>query len=347
MRSEYTLPTSIKGEKMLKQRANIATRKIYILVKISFALLILLLLLSSATYTWFAISRTPTVNNMQLYINSPAGMSLSWDADGEEKWEQHLNFSEKFTVSTILKPVTYSFNEDCFYAAKFGVDGRMESIGLRLYDDRNANHGADGGYYVKSTFYATADTNIKVSLLSPDKKAGTYVIGTPVWNDDEIVHVNGGGGAQYAVRIGLRITPINSNGDLVTENARFVIYEPNAINHVNYNGDYIKEYVPTPSIDKDCSTLVPEGDLIRQDTTLWVEADPVQKDVVIYRHGNFLDDTYLFDLKEGEKVQIDMYLWLEGQDPDCSNHIGSEAKIFSSIQFHVEMTDQGGMDEIQ
>jgi len=317
------------------------------LVKLSFALVILLLLLSTATYTWFALSRTPTVNNMEIYINSPVGLSLSWTANDYSDEVRHLDFGERFPNLSVLKPVTYSYNEDGFYAARFGIDGRMESADVRLDDARNTNRGADGGYYVKASFYASADANVDVSLLGTDNRSGTYVIGTPLWDEEEIIHVNGGGGAQYAIRMGLRITPLLSDGTEDKENARFIVYEPNAINHVNFDGDYINEYISTPSIDKDRDTLVPDDRLIRQATTLWIEADPVQKDVVVYKHGDFLDDTYLFSLKEGEQVKIDLYLWLEGQDPDCTNHIGNEARIFSSIQFHVETKNQGGLEEIQ
>lgn len=331
---------------MFGQRANIATRKVHILVKLSFVMVILLLLLSTATYTWFAISKTPTVNNMEIYINSPAGLRLSWTADDQTEGEQHLDFSEQLPVRSVLKPVTYSYDEDCFYAAKFGIDGRMQSADIRLDDAKNTNRGEQGGYYVMATFYAIADANVSVSLLSPDGKSGTYVIGTPMWNDKDVVHVNGGGGAQYAIRIGLRITPLKSDGTPYEEGARFVVYEPNAINHVNFDGDYITEYVSTPSIDEDRDALVPDKNLIRQTTTLWTEADPIQKDVVVYRHGEFLDDTHLFDLNEGQRVKIDLYLWLEGQDADCTNHIGNEARIFSSIQFHVKQNNQGGMEDI-
>ncbi len=332
---------------MSKQRANIATRKVHVLVKIFFVLLILLLLLSTATYTWFAISRTPTVNNMEIYINSQAGLSLSWDLKAEDEWEQHLDYSEQFPKLSVLKPVTYSYDNDCFYAARFGFDGRVEDTDLRLDDDKNANRGELGGYYVKATFYASADANVKVSLLGPDNTTGTYVVGTPVWDDEEIVHVNGGGGAQYAIRIGLRITPILQDGALDTENARFVVYEPNATNHTNYSGEYISEYIPTPSIDEGREALIPDKDLIRQTSTLWTEADPVQKDVVVYKHGEFLDNTDLFELSEGQRVKIDMYLWLEGQDVDCTNRIGHDARIFSSIQFYAEIDNKGGMEEIK
>ena len=173
------------------------------------------------------------------------------------------------------------------------------------------------------------------------------MIGTPVWNEKDLVHVNGGGGAQYAIRIGLRITPLGEDGEPDSEGARFVVYEPNATNYVNYNGEFVSEYIPTPGIDKNRDTLIPEDHLIRQTSTLWTEADPVEKDVVVYKHGTFMDDVELFDLEQDQKVKIDMYLWLEGQDVDCTNRIGDAARIFSSIQFYVDIHNQGGMEEIK
>ena len=44
-----------------------------------YVVLILLSLFSVATYTWFSISRTPEVNDMALYVNSPTAMQLSVD----------------------------------------------------------------------------------------------------------------------------------------------------------------------------------------------------------------------------------------------------------------------------
>ena len=332
---------------MLKKRANIVTRKKFLLIEIFLLLLILLLMLSTATYTWFAISRTPTVNNMEIYVNSNGGLSLSWESDGGEGWSQHLDYGKRFTDNSILRPVTYSYENDCFYAARFGLDGRVERTDYKLNDDQHTNRDSINGYYVKATFYGMAEGNIKVSLSSSDRGEGTYVVGTPMWDDDEIIHVNGGGGAQYAVRIGFRITPLDKNGEPDDERSRFVIYEPNATHHVNYEGEYVSEYIPTSSIDGENKGLAPETDLIRQSSTLWTEADPVRKDVVVYKHGEFLDDTALFELDDGETVKIDMYMWLEGQDVDCTNQIGDMARIFSSIQFLVEFQDQSGMEEIK
>ena len=74
--------------------------------------------------------------------------------------------------------------------------------------------------------------------------------------------------------------------------------------------------------------------------------DPVQMELVEYKYGEFLDDTTLFTLNGGTTSKIDIYLWLEGQDVDCTNLIGHEAEIFSSIQFFAVAKPQSGMDTI-
>lgn len=331
---------------MLKSKANIATKKKYILLKISFALLILLILLSTATYTWFEISKTPKVSDMMVFINATNGIELSYELDDEDAWGQHIDYRDLISGNTTLKPVTYSYDKDCFYAANFGIDGRIKGISEKLRDDRNTNRADTYGYYVKIKFYARTDENVSVSLLDAEQKTGTYVIGAPKWNGEELIHVDGGRGAQYAVRIGFRVTPLDSEGIPKTDEARFIIYEPNSTNYINYNGDYIAEYIETPSIDEG-ERLVPKENLIRQTSTLWNEMDTVQMDLVEYKYGEFLDDTTLFTMKAGEKTQIELYMWLEGQDVDCTNLIGHESEIFSSIQFFADVDYNSGMEEIE
>jgi len=329
----------------VKSKANIAERKKHILLQISIGLLILVTLLTTATYTWFEISKTPKVNDISIFINSNEGLKLSWDPNDDDAWENHLDFGDIRQKETVLKPVSYSFIEDKFYAARFGNDGRIEDIGMELSDTKNTNRDDAQGYYVKLTFYANTDDNVKVSLLDADQKTGTYVIGTPKWDDQKILHINGGGGAEYAVRVGFRITPLKDDNTPDASASKFIVYEPNSQNHISYNGDYISEYKQTPSIHAP-HPLVPEEWLIRQTSTLWTEMDPVRMDLVDYKYGEFLDDTTLFTLNAGDTVQIELYLWLEGQDADCTNLIGHEASIFSSIQFFADV-NSSGMEEIK
>ena len=71
----------------------------------------------------------------------------------------------------------------------------------------------------------------------------------------------------------------------------------------------------------------------------------MQRTVVMYQLGEFLTDTRLFSLQQNGMVRMDVYLWLEGQDVDCTNVIGSAAKVFASIQLKGD-AGHGGLVEI-
>ncbi len=280
---------------------------------------------------------------MALYINTPVGLEITWTPEDEESWGQNLNYAEYAKSDTVLKPATYSDKEQTFYAMTFGLDGRMSSISYALSDERNANRDDGNGYYVKMTCYVRTDENVAVSLSRAYENSGTYLIGTPVWNEEEILHSDGGQGAQSAVRIGFRITRYDLQGEQ-TEEPVFIIYEPNSNSHLD---PWLPgEYLPTQSMDG-TENLVPEDRLIRQTNTVWFEMDPVQRETLVYQYGEFLDDQHLFDLDEDCTAKIEIYLWLEGQDIDCTNEIGNEAQIFANIQFHSVSRPNSGMHEIE
>jgi hypothetical protein len=179
-----------------------------------------------------------------------------------------------------------------------------------------------------------------VTLEDGTQSAGTYLIGTPVWNGQTVLHDDGGSGAENAVRIGFRITPVDEKGE-ATGSSQFYIYEPNCDSHTDTEGGYIE----TPSIDG-TATLVSEDHLITQTSSIWTEASPVQRNVTLRRMGTFTSDTELFTLEAGEMVRIDLYIWLEGQDVDCTNAIGTEAQILASVQFAADYGSQSGMESI-
>ena len=309
------------------------------------AILLLLSLLVTATYTWFTISRTPRVSNIGLYINAPVGMRLSAAPEGQP-WVSRLDVAQLLPETSPLRPVTWSEDRQLFFAAEYGPDGRQTGNWHRLTDDNNANRDDVYGYYIKATFYATTDSAVDVSLTHAMEVEeglsgyGTYLIGSPVWDAENVLHHNGGNGAETAMRIGLKITPLEAL-EPVADQSNFYIFEPNCDTHVDDSAGYLA----TPSIDGKAS-LVPEDRLIRQTTTSWREADPTQRGLVNYEMGEFMGETDLFSLGVGQIVQIDLYVWLEGQDVDCDNRIGREARIMANIQFLAQSGDQSGLQPI-
>lgn len=345
--SDTRIPICNRKEKTLSKR-NYKTRRRLTIALSLYVLLILLSLLTVASYTWFSLSRTPRVSDMNMYINSQAGMELSADPLAEE-WKLQLDFRDLVDVTTPLRPVTWSDKEQRFYAAVYGIDGRLTDIPSwqPLTDERNANKDNLDGYYIKATFYVRSGVAVDVSL-SPAVEvdegingSGTYVIGTPLWNPPQVVHNNGGLGAENAIRIGIRITPVDQTGVPTGEPSEFFIYEPNTDKHIDETTDYIA----TPSIDG-TEHLIDEDHLIRQTASTWTEANPVQRSVVIRELGEFQQDPKLFTLNSGEMVMVDLYVWLEGQDVDCTNEING-AQILASIQFAGDAGSQSGMKPIE
>lgn len=311
-----------------------------------YMMVILLALLTTASYTWFSLSRTPRVSDLYMYVNAPTGLELSLTPDAEE-WKLQLDFLDMVDVTTPLRPVTWSDREQRFYTAVYSVDGRHTGQWEPLADQRNANKTSFDGYYIKTSFYARSQQGVDVSLSHAMEVeegvegAGTYVIGYPNWNAEEIVHSNGGRGAQNAMRMGFRITPVDKNGRETGSPSQFIVYEPNIMGHQ----DNSMGYTPTPSIDG-TQTLVPQERLILQTDSLWTEADPVQRGVVMYHMGEFLEEPRLFYLGAGETVRIDLYLWLEGQDVDCTNGI-HKAQILANVQFNASSEGQSGLVPIR
>ena len=308
-------------------------------------LLVLLPLCAVATYTWFSISRTPKVSDMEMTINSSAGLELAWSADAtDEEWAQHLEFLDAVPDTTLLTPVTWSDKNNSFYTVTFGTDGRAKDIGSRLSDEMDTND--RDGHYVKFTLYGRTQQHVDVSLYPAAEMkegtacTGTYLFGPPTWDADTVAHVDGSSGAQYAVRVGMRITKLFADGS--QGDSTFMVYEPNCDGHQ----DGTTGYLPTSSMDG-TDTLVPDNRLIRQSTSSFRETNPVLRDTVLYDLGEFDGEASLFDLASDEMVKIEVYIWLEGMDVDCVNAVGREALIFANLQFLAEPHQQSGMEPIE
>ena len=313
-----------------------------------YMLVILMSLLVVASYTWFSITRTPRVSDMHMYINSQSGLMLSPTPQAEE-WQKQLDFRDLVDVTAPLRPITWSDQQQRFYAAAYGFDGRLMSFSYwePLSDERHANKDNLDGYYIKATFYARTGEAANVSL-SPAVEvdegihgSGTYLIGTPVWDSENVMHNNGGLGAENAVRIGIRVTDVDDQGNPTGAPSEFFIYEPHAYSHSDDSTDYIA----TPSIDG-TENLIDEAHLIRQTASTWTEAYPVQRDVVIKELGKFDKNPVLFSIRPGQLKQIDLYVWLEGQDAECTNQI-TKAQIFANVQFVATPEGQSGMRPIE
>lgn len=323
-----------------------------------YVMFVLLSLFVMSSYTWFSLSRTPRVTNMNVYITSAAGLELSAD---KNNWELQLNVWDTELVPVDLRPATWSEDTNQFWAAAYGTDGRQLAISQwhPLTDDRHANKMAiQNGYYMKATYYARSgmvtDVELAPALLVNEEGtqgAGTYVLGVPGWDLESLLHVNSGKGAESCLRVGFLCTPgiltdADGNGefDTFTPNAdrgAMYIYEPNMDRHQSGTGDYI----PTPSIDGG-PTLVPEDRMILQKASGWADMETPEISNIQLSLGEFVTNQPLFRVIPGEVVQIEMYIWLEGQDIDCANPMNG-AQLMANIQFRGTTEAHTGMVPIE
>lgn len=332
-------------ENQLKKFRNGENSKKTRLIIYAYLLLFLLIISVTATYTWFSLSKSPVVNNLSMYVTSHSGLELALDPESEQ-WGSKISYEDMASESFPLRPITWSEQNQQFFAAEYGADGRINGW-LPLTDEKNANKNNDDSYYSIGTLYAKASQNSTVSLAKKVQVsegisgAGTYLVGMPTWNSKKVLHDNAGNGAENAIRIGIKITLLDDNNQPIKDTATFFIYEPNC----NYHAQSEQGYVKTPSIDGS-ETLVPQDRLVLQDKSTWTEADPVENGVQIYSIGDFENSTKLFSLKEGQKAMIKLYLWLEGQDQDCTNAI-QEAQVLANIQFVADAEDNSGLKPIK
>lgn len=320
---------------------NAMRRRRFFAIQLAIQCLLLLPLSVASTYTWFFLSKTPSVNDIWIGVQATDGLMLAWEKEPTQ-WQESLSYQDVSKYNTVLRPVTYSYLEDAFYLAKYDASGRIENFGQKADEIKHANRADDQGYLLKFDFYAHTEVDVTVNLADAEDGTGTYLREEIGWDENTLSHYSMSEGAEKAMRIGLRIIPIDIEGEELSSEKKTVIYEPNSDSHVNGGNGYL----PTPSIDGS-DRLIPDEYLYAQGTTTWTEHFPVKKDTVVYSYGQFLtENERLFSLNAGNTVKIEVIVWLEGQDKDCSNTIAeAESHIFANIAFRPTRTNDPGYVE--
>ena len=328
----------------------------------TYLLIALLCIFSVASYTWFTLSWSPQVSGMNVYITSNSGLELA-PSPGAEVWSNQLDIYSTVELSRFadseerpaLRQATWSDRDQCLYGPLYGYDGRLLNITrkdsaereivswYKLEDLIHANSTANSNYYIKATFYARCGQPVDVMLAEPMpvndqgiQGSGTYVIAEP----------GTGKGPETAVRVGFRVTPVDATGEELAERGPIYIYEPNADRHT----DGSMEPIPTYSIDEFLPADEQDGDSAasEQESPLLVEEERLIRQNYSKRGepGTFLENRVLFSLRSEEIVRVELYIWLEGQDVDCSNAMSdgvTTTGIEANIQFTGTSESQSGL----
>lgn len=283
----------------------------------------------TSSYAWLSISKLPSVSDISLSILTDNAILVAMDESGEPgEWNTYLDLASLFEDMEPLTVATYSNNSGLLYEPEYDNDGRPS--GVSVIEDQE-------GYYVSAEFWLQCTGNsTDVQLVAPsitesgEKAGGTYLVGAAIWNTSTISHDSGGNGAEYSARMAIICTKTDLDGNPIEDSVTY-IYEPNADTHINEETE--EGYVVTSSIDGS-ATLTDEDNLIIQESVIWSEQDPVLMDNVTYSGGEFIQNPILFTMDSSSLIKIEIRIWVEGQDIDCTNAaFGAESVLEASLQF--------------
>jgi len=303
-------------------------------IMLGYVALVLCVLAVTASFAWMSISSTPTVTDLALSVVSDNRLEVAPDKDGKPgEWGSILDMTEQNELAAPLKPVTFKAEDNSFYEPGYGIDGRTDFTNATRLTDQNGKLLTDKenvciytcDFWIRSSnSYCSVGLSPAAVREDGEMGSGTFVIGEPVWNEETFRHDEAGNGSEKAVRIALRIDGTD------TEPATWIIYEPCA-----------EEGKTTTGITGE--KLEGNFRLIRQETSEWSEDSPILKDTVIYKPGKFIDNVDgLFSLEPGVSKHVTMYLWVEGQDSDCTTAIAG-GRIFANLQFNGELNNPSGI----
>ena len=78
-----------------------------------YAVVLLLVLATVSTYAWFSLTATPRVSNLNIYVNSSPGLTISVDPE-RDGWTEQIAYDELFDENYSLRPATCRIKTKCF-----------------------------------------------------------------------------------------------------------------------------------------------------------------------------------------------------------------------------------------
>lgn len=182
------------GSKQKKRRNGKDIRNAFVMLCVTVAMM------STATYAWFTMTDSPTVEGLRMTAASSGGLELK---DNDEDWSSAITVD---TNSKKLSPVSVIGSTDKFGKPRYSgnrVDGVDEITDTTELKD---NYVAVYEYQIR----ASGATPVDVGLLGGDGSGtGSFIVRA----DEKSATQQ----AAYAIRVGFKI-----------DNGTWAIYEPNA-----------------------------------------------------------------------------------------------------------------------
>ena len=310
--------------------------------------------LTTMTYAWFTSGTTADVGDFDLTIAAGSGLEIAAEVGqaNTTSWKSTLKVSDITALDDYVKsdnPNTLSpVSTDGGYNASSASS--VSDLKLNFFTAEVAS--ADPGANLKSAEEATGNEYLSFPLYfrnagteSMDISLGATTVGTP--SGDHNGESNYG---QWAVRMAFVAFgtcdahaseyTINRSAELTTGTAK--IFEPNPTNHTSAGIEDYKagmgveeatgkfEYWALKAAYSDPGDGITRYDKTNTNSTYYTKMD--KENSGTYTYGT--DETY-FTLEPGTVTAVKVFIWIEGQDADCTNFIASNA-FSTHLQFTVK-----------
>ena len=299
--------------------------------------LVLVFLLSYATYSWMRRDWTPTVHQENVKIM--AGSSLTFKFAGEE--------CDDIAVNTLLDMNQFVFksvsnatgDSDDFFMLDYSTRGSYYDTfnhidekdilkdNLENFDNKYTAFGSQCGYIELQFHISSADEAEKF-----DKEiylSGSYIKGVIDGSDQNITDMNNK--ASNAVRISVTVHGTGVDGDPEKNDVTYVYAKA----YLDENGAPLPTRIHSGITDEIIDDKYAADGVYRYSSV----TPPEKTTVITPKNGKpipllenqtvatfeALSENPLFILKQGTTRAITVRIWLEGEDPDCEDEIAGSA----------------------
>ena len=252
---------------------------------------VMVAMMSTASYAWFTMTSSPTVTNMTMTAASTGGLQISNS--------ENTGFADAIvaqdTATKILKPVTPdTANPGTFQAPVYSGNEVVRVSPL----ENITNYVAKYTYYLHSTAAESA-TELNIGIVCGDvNQVGDMGVSGQTSNlKGSIVRKTSTSSSDY-VHYAIRVGIVPEGGSTM------YIWEP------NNNGTITS---PTTATDSTRITL--------EEHVSSVMAGTIDRGTVGASSLDNKTSGGLFTMTEGSTKKVDVYVWLEGTDPQCANEI--------------------------
>ena len=256
--------------------------------------------LTGVTYAWFTQGTTGQVTGMEMTVTSSAGgVQVSEDANS---WASILPLTTNATATNVYPVSTIGPNEDdtawSFFTAEVS---KNDSNQIKTAESATAN-------YIAKTLYIKNDSAAPITVTLGEATTGGKVTKIEAISDNAY---NG----ELASRLGIQLVAAKSTlkpdvdvTEGVTVNGgKWGIFEPNAKMHLGGEGEKVAYKGVTKASGDAYFNMGTDSTYLSSVTTV---DDATKFEIVIPAQ------TY---------IEVVVYVWLEGQDSDCTNAVSNSA----------------------